>query len=113
MVVSCQCEHTRSAAKVNDSEWSGTIVIGDKVVENLDELDLVLEHADRIGVRPVIGLRVNLDTQGVGRWAGSSGIRAKFGLTFSETLRAIPGLALGPRRKLHEAITELRDGGVT
>ena len=63
------------------------------VVENLDELDLVLEHADRIGVRPVIGLRVNLDTQGVGRWAGSSGIRAKFGLTFSETLRAIEILA--------------------
>ena len=63
------------------------------VVENLDELDLVLEHADRIGVRPEIGLRVNLDTQGVGRWAGSSGIRAKFGLTFSETLRAVEKLA--------------------
>ena len=30
-----------------------------------------------------------------------------------DDLRAIPGLALGPRRKLHEAITELRDGGVT
>ena len=27
-----------------------------------------------------------------------------------DDLRAIPGLALGPRRKLHEAITELRDG---
>ena len=30
-----------------------------------------------------------------------------------DDLRAIPGLALGPRRKLHETITELRDGGVT
>ena len=30
-----------------------------------------------------------------------------------DDLRAIPGLALGPRRKLHEAIAELRDGGVT
>ena len=30
-----------------------------------------------------------------------------------DDLRAIPGLALGPRRKLHEAITELRDVGVT
>ncbi|MCP4836307.1 MAG: biosynthetic arginine decarboxylase [Phycisphaera sp.] len=68
------------------------------VIENLDELELVLEHADRIGVRPDIGLRVNLDTQGVGRWSSSSGIRAKFGLTFSETLRAVE--ILGERGSL-------------
>lgn len=59
------------------------------VVENLDELHLVLSEAERLGVRPSIGIRVNLDTQGVGRWAASSGIRAKFGLTLSETLEAV------------------------
>ncbi len=59
------------------------------VVENLDELALVIEHAERIGVRPAIGIRVNLNTQGVGRWAGSSGPRAKFGLTLAEVLEAV------------------------
>ena len=59
------------------------------VVENLDELHLVLEHAARIGVRPRIGVRVNLNTQGVGRWAGSSGVRAKFGLTLAEILETV------------------------
>ncbi len=59
------------------------------VVENLDELHLVLEQARRFGVRPKIGVRVNLNTQGVGRWAGSSGIRAKFGLTLAEVLETV------------------------
>ena len=49
MVVSCQCEHTRSAAKVGDPEWSGTIVIGDKVVENADELLNLPEFVPSIG----------------------------------------------------------------
>ncbi len=72
------------------------------VVENLEELGLVLDHAERIGVRPAIGIRVNLDTQGVGRWAGSSGMRAKFGLTFSETLRAVEMLGeRGALDRLH------------
>ena len=59
------------------------------VVENLEELELVLRHADRIGVRPRIGIRVNLNVEGVGRWAGSSGIKAKFGLTLAEVLRGV------------------------
>lgn len=59
------------------------------VIENLDELQLVLDHSKRIGVRPSIGIRVNLNTQGVGRWAGSSGVRAKFGLTLAEVLESV------------------------
>lgn len=59
------------------------------VVENLDELALVLEAADRFHVRPRIGVRVNLQAQGAGRWSDSSGMRAKFGLTLSELMESV------------------------
>ena len=59
------------------------------VVENLEELRLVLAAAVRLGVRPRLGIRVNLQAQGAGRWADSSGMRAKFGLTLSEVLASV------------------------
>ena len=59
------------------------------VIENLEELGLVLRHAARLDVRPRIGIRVNLNVEGAGRWASSSGIKAKFGLTLAEVLRAV------------------------
>ena len=66
------------------------------VVERYTELDLVTEHAQRVGVRPVIGLRVKLASRGSGRWKSSGGYRSKFGLTASEALRALEQLkALG------------------
>ncbi len=66
------------------------------VVEKYTELDLVIEHAQRIGVRPSIGLRLKLASRGSGRWKSSGGYRSKFGLTVSEALRALEQLkALG------------------
>jgi len=66
------------------------------VVEKYTELDLVTAHAQRIGVRPVIGLRMKLASRGSGRWKSSGGYRSKFGLTVSEALRALEQLkALG------------------
>ncbi|MDA1007447.1 MAG: biosynthetic arginine decarboxylase [Planctomycetota bacterium] len=56
------------------------------VIENLTELRLILSHADRLGVRPRIGVRVNLSAKGAGRWRHSSGAKAKFGLTLLEVL---------------------------
>jgi arginine decarboxylase len=58
------------------------------VVEKYTELDLITEHAQRVGVRPVIGLRIKLASRGSGRWKSSGGYRSKFGLTASEALRA-------------------------
>ncbi len=62
------------------------------VIENLEELELVLRHAERLDVRPRIGIRVNLNVQGAGRWANSSGVKAKFGLTLAEVLQAVDRL---------------------
>src|ERR1700681_3980282 len=62
------------------------------VVEKYTELDLILKHSQRMGVRPVIGLRVKLASRGSGRWKSSGGYRSKFGLTITEALRALDQL---------------------
>jgi arginine decarboxylase len=62
------------------------------VVEKFTELDLIVEHARRVGVRPVIGLRLKLASRGSGRWRSSGGYRSKFGLTATEALRALDQL---------------------
>ena len=62
------------------------------VVEKYTDLELILRYATKIGVRPLIGVRVKLASLGAGRWQGSSGYRSKFGLTTSEILRALADL---------------------
>jgi len=59
------------------------------VVEKYTELELIARHAQEVGVRPVIGLRVKLASRGSGRWKSSGGYRSKFGLTASEALMAV------------------------
>ncbi len=59
------------------------------VIENLTELRLIIKHADKYGIRPRIGVRVNLATPGAGRWRHSSGIKAKFGLSLSEVIEVL------------------------
>src|SRR6187549_2542209 len=62
------------------------------VVEKYTELGLILEAADKLGVRPQIGMRVKLASRGSGRWQSSSGFRSKFGLTVSEIIRGLEEL---------------------
>src|ERR1700678_3608710 len=59
------------------------------VVEKYTELDLIVKHSQRVGVRPVVGLRLKLASRGSGRWKSSGGYRSKFGLTVSEALQAL------------------------
>jgi len=62
------------------------------VVEKYTELELILKFAEKIGVRPMIGMRVKLAARGSGRWQQSGGFRSKFGLTVTEILRALKEL---------------------
>src|SRR5215210_4947883 len=62
------------------------------VVEKYTELDLILEYAEKVGVRPRIGMRVKLAARGGGRWQSSGGYRSKFGLTVGEILRGLEEL---------------------
>ena len=59
------------------------------VVEKFTELELILRYAEKLGVRPQIGVRVKLAARGAGRWQSSGGYRSKFGLTVSEMLRGL------------------------
>jgi len=82
-----------------DAEYIETAMLGLKigrniipVVEKYTELALILEAAEKIGVRPQIGVRVKLAARGSGRWQSSGGFRSKFGLTVTEIIRALDEL---------------------
>jgi hypothetical protein len=82
-----------------DAEFIETAMISQKigrniipVLETYAELGLILDTADKIGVRPQIGIRVKLAARGSGRWQSSGGLRSKFGLTVSEIMRGLEEL---------------------
>lgn len=59
------------------------------VVEQLSEVQRIVQMSKKMGVEPLIGLRVKLSTAGEGKWASSSGEDAKFGLNSPEIIDAI------------------------
>lgn len=70
-----------------DEEFIELALMGDKagqhvvqVVEKYSELPMILDCAERLGVRPRLGVRVRLSSKGAGRWHESGGDRSKFGL---------------------------------
>ncbi|HWJ05961.1 MAG TPA: biosynthetic arginine decarboxylase [Steroidobacteraceae bacterium] len=95
------------------------------VVENFSELHLILKHAKKYGVRPRIGVRVKLASEGAGRWRDSAGEKSKFGLFVTEILELFrtlkeqgmedclqlvhchPGSQLQDIRRVKDAVTEL------
>jgi arginine decarboxylase len=95
------------------------------VVENFVEIHTILKHAERYGVRPRIGVRVKLASDGAGRWRDSAGEKSKFGLFVSEILdlhallkernmldclqlvHCHPGSQLQDIRRVKDAINEL------
>jgi arginine decarboxylase len=95
------------------------------VVENFEELGLILKHADEYKVRPRIGVRVKLFSEGSGRWRESAGDKSKFGLFITEILEMFnvlkarnmldclqlvhchPGSQLQDIRRVKDAINEL------
>ena len=79
-----------------DAEFIETALMAKKlgrnpiiVVEKFSEFKLVCDVSERVGVRPVIGMRAKLATRGAGRWEGSAGDRAKFGLTVGEMVEGV------------------------
>ena len=63
------------------------------VIDRFAEVELIIESAKRMDIRPHIGVRVKLSAKGAGKWQESSGESSKFGLTASEVVRAIDRLA--------------------
>src|SRR6187401_1736571 len=82
-----------------DAEYIETAMLAQKigrniipVIEKYTELGLILDIAERVGVRPQIGMRVKLASRGSGRWQSSAGYRSKFGLTVTEIMRGLEEL---------------------
>jgi arginine decarboxylase len=57
------------------------------VIDRFRELELVLQAATRLGIKPHIGVRVKLNAKGAGKWSESTGDRSKFGLTATELIQ--------------------------
>ncbi len=62
------------------------------VVEKLNELELIIDSAQRHNIQPLIGLRCKLATCSNGLWDDSGGDMSKFGLSATEVLQAIDRL---------------------
>lgn len=79
-----------------DDEFIETVILATKlgrfivpVVERFSDLELIVRHAKKYGVRPRIGVRVKPSARGTGKWESTSGPRSKFGLFVGETIKAI------------------------
>lgn len=82
-----------------DREYVETAMLAQKVgqtaivvMEQVEEVEQVIAASQRLGVKPVVGIRAKLCAKGMGRWGTSAGDRAKFGLTIPEILAAIEKL---------------------
>ncbi|MFP5358187.1 MAG: biosynthetic arginine decarboxylase [Gammaproteobacteria bacterium] len=67
------------------------------VVEKLSELPLVLEESARLGVAPLVGLRVRLASMSESTQQNTGGEKSKFGLTTSQVLEALEMLRAAGR----------------
>lgn len=62
------------------------------VLEQLEEVDLVIRVANKLGIIPTVGVRAKLNTKGSGHWEDSAGDKAKFGLRIWEMLEVVERL---------------------
>jgi len=62
------------------------------VIEMPGELDLVIERAKKMDIRPLIGFRMKVSTQAGGHWMESGGDRSIFGLSLTQIIEGIEKL---------------------
>ncbi len=59
------------------------------VIETPIEVDLIIDVARRLGIRPKVGMRVRLSSCGSGHWKDSGGDRSVFGLNAAQLMDCI------------------------
>ncbi len=62
------------------------------VIETPTELPIILEESRRLGIRPMLGVRVKLSSRVGGYWNESSGDRSIFGLTTEQIVGLVDAL---------------------
>lgn len=82
-----------------DEEYIETALLASKmgktvilVVEKLSELDHIHRVAERMKIKPSLGMRARLSSRGAGRWEQSGGDFSKFGLGATEMVEAVTKL---------------------
>jgi len=82
-----------------DVEYAETALLSQKlgrypivVIDRYRELEMLIQVARRLGIRPHIGVRAKLTTRGAGKWMESTGDRSKFGLTATEIVLLVDRL---------------------
>jgi arginine decarboxylase len=92
-------EHLIVCNGYKDHEFMRLALMGQKlghrvfiVLEQLSELDVLLDVALELGVRPTCGVRIKLASEGAGRWAQSGGEKSKFGVGSAELVKLIDRL---------------------
>ncbi len=74
------------------------------IIEKLSEVDLVMEEARKMDVRPRLGIRIRLATMGKGKWQNTAGEKSKFGLSAAQVFTAIEHLQANGMLDTLEAI---------
>jgi arginine decarboxylase len=79
-----------------DTAFIQTALLGRKlgkqvlmVVEKIEELRHILDVSETVSIKPLIGIRVRLQTKSAGKWALSGGEDAKFGLGTADLIEAM------------------------
>lgn len=62
------------------------------VIEKPTELSLVIEESAKLGIKPLLGMRVRLASIGAGKWQNTGGEKSKFGLSATQILQCIERL---------------------
>ena len=83
-----------------DEEFMRLALMGQKlghqvfiVLEQVSEVDVLLQVAAELNVKPTAGVRIKLFAEGSGRWAKSGGEKSKFGLSTAQLVRVIDKLS--------------------
>ncbi len=99
LAVSEGADHLIVCNGYKDHEFMRLALMGQKVghevfivLEQLSELDVLLDVAEELQVRPTVGVRVKLATESAGRWAQSAGEKSKFGLNPAQLVKLIDRL---------------------
>jgi arginine decarboxylase len=74
------------------------------IVERIDEYHELMKTAKTKKFLPKFGLRMRLATSGSGRWAASSGLNSKFGLTMPEVISIIEDVERSGNLNLVKAV---------
>lgn len=59
------------------------------IIEKLSEVAFIVEESRKLGITPLLGLRIRLTTLGKGKWQNSGGLKSKFGFNAGLCLQVI------------------------